>query len=166
MRIFRTYRHYFRLFTLSVAVQALINPFITIEEKAWYAFCMEEQLDTPEEFFVLKRARSFTYAVRGIWLLMKTTPNACVHVVVFSIALGLGFYFGITKTEWILLILAGGFVLTAEAFNTAIEIDINLTSPNYHPYAKDTKDVAAGAVLISAITALVIGILIFVPYVV
>ena len=127
---------------------------------------MKEPLDTPEEFFVVQRAKSFTYAVRGIWLLMKTTPNAWVHMVFFSIALGLGFYFGITKTEWILLILAGGFVLTAEAFNTAFEIDINLTSPNYHPYAKDTKDVAAGAVLISAITALIIGILIFVPYVV
>ena len=52
----------------------------------------------------------------------------------------------------------------SEAFNTAIEIDIDLTSPEFHPYAKDTKDVAAGAVLISAIIAIVVGIHIFLPY--
>lgn len=60
-----------------------------------------------------------------------------------------------------LLVLVGGFVLTAEAFNTAIEIDIDLTSPQYHPYARDTKDVAAGAVLISSVTALIVGVFIF-----
>lgn len=133
-------------------------------EKTCYAFVMKEPLDTPEEFFVVKRAKNFAYAGRGIWLLLKTTPNAWIQVIILCVAVGFGFFFGITKIEWVLLILASGFVLTAEAFNTAIEIDINLTSPNYHPYAKDTKDVAAGAVLISAITALIIGILIFVPY--
>lgn len=64
-----------------------------------------------------------------------------------------------------MLVIATGFVLTAESFNTAIEIDIDLTSPNYHPYARDTKDVAAGAVLISAITALIVGIIIFGHYI-
>jgi diacylglycerol kinase len=63
-----------------------------------------------------------------------------------------------------MIIIAIGSVLAAEAFNTAIEIDINLTSPNQHPYAKDTKDVAAGAVLITSIFALIIGLLVFVPY--
>ena len=79
--------------------------------------------------------------------------------------IALGFYFHIAKIEWFMLILAAGFVLTAEAFNTAIEIDIDLTSPDYHPYARDTKDVAAGAVLISAITALIIGVMIFGHYI-
>ncbi len=63
-----------------------------------------------------------------------------------------------------MLLFAGGLVFTTESINTAIEIDINLTSPEYHPYAKDTKDVAAGAVLIASLTALVIGVLIFWPY--
>jgi diacylglycerol kinase len=62
------------------------------------------------------------------------------------------------------LIFAGGFVIVSEAFNTALEIDIDLTSSEYHPYAKDTKDVAAGAVLLSACTALIVGLIIFVPY--
>jgi diacylglycerol kinase len=63
-----------------------------------------------------------------------------------------------------MLVFASGFVLVSEAFNTAIEIDINLTSPEYHPYARDTKDIAAGAVLISAVTAVIIGVLIFGHY--
>lgn len=77
----------------------------------------------------------------------------------------LGIYFDITRTEWIALVFACGLVLITEAVNTAIEIDIDLTSPEYHPYAKDTKDVAAGAVLLSAITASIVGILVFGPYI-
>lgn len=123
-------------------------------------------LDTREEFSVVKRAKSFTHAGRGIWILLKTTHNAWIHVIVLIVAIALGIYFDITKTEWFMLIIVAGFVLAAEAFNTAIEIDIDLTSPDYHPYARDTKDVAAGAVLISAITALIVGILIFGHYVV
>jgi diacylglycerol kinase len=76
----------------------------------------------------------------------------------------LGIYFNITKVEWMMIVFATGFVFVSEAFNTAIEIDIDLTSPNYHPYARDTKDVAAGAVLISAIMAVIIGLIIFLPY--
>lgn len=125
---------------------------------------MSELIDTKEEFSVVKRAKSFTHAGRGILVFVKTTHNAWIHLVVLVVAIGLGIYFDITIVEWMALIFAGGFVLVSEAFNTAIEIDMNLTSPEYHPYAKDTKDVAAGAVLISALTALVIGILIFGHY--
>lgn len=112
----------------------------------------------------MKRIKSFTHAGRGIVIFLKTTPNAWIQVAVCIMAIVLGFYFNITKLEWLMLIFAGGFVLVTEAINTAIEIDINLTSPDYHPYAKDIKDVAAGAVLISSMTALVIGILIFWRY--
>ena len=125
---------------------------------------MHERLDTKEEFSVVKRAKSFTHAGRGVVVFIKTTHNAWIHLLILVIALGLGFYFNITTTEWLILVLVAGFVLAAEAFNTAIEIDIDLTSPEQHPYAKDTKDVAAGAVLISAITALVVGIIIFGNY--
>lgn len=125
---------------------------------------MEERLDTEKEFLLVKRARSFSHAGRGIWVFLKSTPNAWIHVSLFTLALILGAYFSISMTEWMFLVFAGGFVLVSEAFNTAIEIDIDLTSPTYHPYAKDTKDVAAGAVLISALTALIIGICIFIPY--
>lgn len=125
---------------------------------------MEERLDTEEEFSLIKRAKSFRHAGRGIWLFVKTTHNAWVHLVILAIAVVLGFYFDIALAEWMLLTFAGGLVLAAEAFNTAIEIDIDLTSPDYHPYARDTKDVAAGAVLIAALTAAIIGIGIFGKY--
>ena len=65
--------------------------------------------------------------------------------------------------EWVVLVLAIGLVIVAEAFNTAIEVDIDLTSPEYHPYARDTKDVAAGAVLLMVMVATVIALIIFVP---
>lgn len=83
---------------------------------------------------------------------------------IFIAVIFLGFYFKITYLEWAMLVFASGLVFVSEAFNTAIEIDMDLTSPNYHPYAKDTKDVAAGAVLLSAVTAITIGILVFGNY--
>lgn len=126
---------------------------------------MQEILDTEKEFSLVKRARSFTHAGRGVLVFLKTTPNAWIHLSILVGAIALGVYFSITTTEWMFLIFAGGFVLVSEAFNTAIEIDINLTSPEYHPYAKDTKDVAAGAVLLASLTALIIGIFIFMPYI-
>ena len=126
---------------------------------------MDKLLDTPEEFSLIKRAKSFTHATRGVYIFIKTTHNAWVHLVILSLAITLGVYFDITHIEWMLLTLSGGFVLVAEAFNTAIEIDIDLTSPDYHPYARDTKDVAAGAVLIAALTALIVGVFIFGHYI-
>ncbi len=124
-----------------------------------------EQLDTKKEFSVIKRAKSFSHAGRGIYVFIKTTHNTWIHILATVVVIVLALWFDITRTEWMMLVFACGLVLAAEAFNTAIEIDMNLTSPTFHPYAKDTKDVAAGAVLISAITALIIGILIFGPYI-
>lgn len=117
-----------------------------------------------ERFSIVKRAKSFTHAGRGIWVFVKSTHNAWVHLCVLALAILLGLYFRITYIDWMLLIFAAGLVLTAEAFNTAIEFDMDLTSPESHPYARDTKDVAAGAVLIAALTAAAIGIGIFGTY--
>jgi diacylglycerol kinase len=125
---------------------------------------MDTSTNTQEEFSVVKRAKSFVHAGRGLWVFVKSTHNAWVHLTILVAATGLGFYFHITTTEWMMLVFAAGLVLSAEAFNTAIEIDIDLTSPDYHPYARDTKDVAAGAVLLSAVTAFLIGVLIFGHY--
>lgn len=126
---------------------------------------MADLIDTKEEFFLIKRAKSIANAGRGIWIFLKTTPNAWLQILAYVIAIGLGIFFQITRIEWLFLILAGGLVIVAESFNTAIEIDIDLTSPEYHPYAKDTKDVSAGAVLLTAILAAVICLCIFIPYI-
>lgn len=112
---------------------------------------------------IVKRAQSFTHAFRGIKLFVKTTPNALIQICIGIIVIIAGFYFKISSFEWIALIFAVGFVLVTESLNTAIEIDIDLTSPEYHPYARDTKNVAAGAVLLAVFTATIIGFIIFVP---
>lgn len=126
---------------------------------------MTQKLDTKKEFSMIKRARSFVHAGRGIMLFLKTTHNAWIHVTIAAIVLGFAWYLSVSSVEWILLVFAIGLVLIAEMFNTAIEIDIDLTSPEYHPYARDTKDVAAGAVLIASIVAVVIGLIVFVPFI-
>ncbi len=114
-------------------------------------------------FSIVKRAKSFSYAMNGIRLFLKTTHNSWVQIVLALIAIILGIYFHIETTEWLFIVLAIGFVLTAEAFNTAFEFDMDLTSPKMHPYAKYTKDVAAGAVLLASITSAIIGLIIFIP---
>ncbi len=116
-----------------------------------------------KDFSIIKRAKSLTHAVRGISIILKTQHNFWVHMLAAILAVILGVYYKIQIIEWIAIVFSIGFVFVAEAVNTAIEIDIDLTSPNYHPYAKDTKDVAAGAVLISGVISWVIGLIIFIP---
>lgn len=119
-----------------------------------------------KKFSIVKRAESFTHAGRGIYIFLRSTHNAWVHIAALIAVIIAGLYFNISHSDWISLILVSGLVFVTEAINTAIEIDIDLTSPNFHPYAKDTKDVAAGAVLISAVVAIVVGILIFAPHII
>lgn len=114
-------------------------------------------------FSIVARAKSFNHAWRGIRLFFMSTHNAWIQVCIGALMIGAGIFFAISHYEWIALIFAIGTVLATEAMNTAFEIDIDLTSPEYHPYARDTKDVAAGAVLITTIMASIIGALIFVP---
>ncbi len=124
-----------------------------------------EHIPQKKRFSLVARAKSFTHAGRGLGVFIKSTHNAWLHLVAFIIVFALGVYFRVSEFEWIALVFAAGFVFVAEAFNTAIEIDIDLTSPEYHPFARDTKDVAAGAVLVSAFTAFIIGLIIFVPHI-
>ncbi|MFO0719030.1 MAG: diacylglycerol kinase family protein [Candidatus Paceibacterota bacterium] len=114
-----------------------------------------------ERFSIEKRVKSVGHAWRGLRLFFKTTHNAWVHVFLCLISFGAGFYFQVTSVEWLALVIVAGLLFTAEAFNTAIEIDMDLTSPDFHPHARDTKDVAAGAVLISGILMILINILVF-----
>ena len=96
-------------------------------------------------------------------IILRTQHNFWIQLTLAAVVTALGIVLRISPTEWSLLILATTAVLVAESFNTAIEIDIDLTSPTYHPYARDTKDVAAGAVLISVLGATLIGCIIFIP---
>lgn len=110
-----------------------------------------------------KRLNSFKYAFTGIAILFKTQPNAKIHLVFMFLVILAAWFFSISVTEWCLILFAIGFVLAAETFNTALEFLTDLVSPDYHELAGKTKDVAAGGVLIAAITAIIIGLVVFLP---
>ncbi len=122
-----------------------------------------KKMSERKRFSLVARIKSSTNAWRGVLIFIKSTHNAWMHLFFGGLAIYLGFILNISSVEWSILILIIGLVILAESINTAIEIDIDLTSPNYHPYARDTKDVAAGAVLISAFVACIIGLIIFAP---
>ena len=124
---------------------------------------INKKISEKKRFSIVARIKSANHAWRGIGILLKTTHNFWGHLFFAVVAVYLGFILYLSEAEWAILILTIGFVLVSEALNTAFEIDIDLTSPNYHPYARDTKDVAAGAVLISVIIAYVVGLIIFLP---
>ena len=122
-----------------------------------------ELIKEKKRFSIVARIKSTTHAWRGLGVFIKTTPNAWVHIFFAALAVYLGFLFEVSSVEWVLLVFSIGIVIIAEVINTAIEIDIDLTSPSYHPYARDTKDVAAAAVAVSVIVAGVVGLIIFLP---
>ncbi|HTK12048.1 MAG TPA: diacylglycerol kinase family protein [Ktedonobacteraceae bacterium] len=106
----------------------------------------------------------FKYAFRGIWYALRTQRNARVHVAIALLAILIGLLLHISTLEFALLVVMISVVFIAEMFNTAIELCVDLASPGYHPLAKFAKDVAAGAVLLSALLAIVVGLLIFAPH--
>jgi len=113
----------------------------------------------------LQRWKSFGYAFAGLATLFRTQAHAWIHLIAALIVISLAFYFGVSRTEWCILLLCITLVFAAEAFNTAVEFLTDLASPNIHPLAKYTKDTAAAAVLICSIGAAIVGSLVFWPYV-
>lgn len=116
-----------------------------------------------KKFSIVARAKSMTHAFRGLYILFKTQHNFWIHLTATVLVIVLGFVYKLNEAECGILVLAIIGVLVTEAINTSIEIDMDLTSPDYHPYAKDSKDVAAGAVLLATIGAVIIGLIIFLP---
>lgn len=110
-----------------------------------------------------RRAASFGHALRGVWVALRSELHLQFHAVATVLVLGLGAYFRLSPTEWALVALSVASVWAAELFNTAIETLTNLASPGYHPLAGKAKDVAAGAVLLAALGAVVVGGLVFGP---
>ncbi len=110
-----------------------------------------------------KRFLGISHALRGVFLLLKNERNFLLQFVAAVLVTVAGFYFDISPTEWVLQILAIGLVLGMEAINTAIEKIADFMHPGHHPKIGVLKDVAAAAVLFSAITAFVIGLIIYLP---
>lgn len=116
-------------------------------------------------FSITARIKSFSYAFAGIAVMIKSQHNAWIHLLATIVVTASGLFFQIDAVEWCLVILAILAVLVAEAINTAIEFLCDAASPAPHPLIQKSKDVAAGAVLISAIGAVLIGLIIFLPYI-
>lgn len=115
------------------------------------------------KFSISQRLRSFKYAYRGLSVLIREEHNTRIHLVVAAVVVIAGFVFKITAFEWIAVVFASGFVITLEILNTAIEDICDFISPEKHEMIKRIKDLSAAGVLVSAIIAVIIGLIVFVP---
>lgn len=107
---------------------------------------------------------SFKYAFEGLVSALKEEPNLKIHLLIAFFVLGLSLFLQISKQDWINIILLIGLVLSLELTNTAIEAVVDAFIDKEHPGAKLAKDISAGAVLIAAITSAIVGLFIFIPY--
>ena len=121
---------------------------------------------TSRQFSVAGRIKSFRHAIDGIVLMLKSQHNAWLHAIASVTVLAFGLYCRLSAVEFCWLVIAIMAVWTAEALNTALEFLADVASPEFHPLAKKAKDVAAGAVLISATGSVVIALLIFGPHII
>lgn len=107
---------------------------------------------------------SFSYAIEGIRTAIKQERNIRIHLSISLIVIIFGFLFSITRIEWIFILLTIGGMISLEIINTAIERLVDLVTLDFHPLAKQAKDLAAGAVFSFAIISVIVGIIIFGPY--
>jgi diacylglycerol kinase (ATP) len=121
-------------------------------------------VSTPRRFQFTGRLRSFRHAVTGIVRMIRGQHNAWIHAAATVVLLAAAFLLRISAADWCWIILAISIVWTAEALNTAFEFLADAASPEFHPLVRDAKDVAAGAVLLTAVAAAVIGAMVFWPY--
>ncbi len=106
---------------------------------------------------------SFRFAFAGLWYALRTQRNTRIHLIIAAAAIALGVWLGLSLTQWAVLTLTIGFVLVSEMLNTVAETLVDMISPDYHPLAKIIKDVTAGAVLLTAIVSVIIGLLVLGP---
>jgi diacylglycerol kinase (ATP) len=110
------------------------------------------------------RLKSLAHALRGVDHVVRTQPNARLHLLVAVLVCAAGVYFRLGRSEWLWISVAITLVWSAEAFNTALELLADVLHPARHAGIGRAKDVAAAAVLIAALGAVVIGLLVFVPH--
>ncbi|MEH7437465.1 diacylglycerol kinase family protein [Neobacillus drentensis] len=108
---------------------------------------------------------SFSYAVTGILTALLSERNMRIHLISSIVVFLLSIYFSITKMELIVILFAIGGMFSLELINTAIERVVDLVTKEYHPLAKQAKDIAAGAVFLYAVLSVIVGSIIFIPYI-
>lgn len=114
--------------------------------------------------FLKSRWRSIRVAFEGTKYLLSTQQNAWIHAGITLSVLALGLLIGLSRWEWVAVLLTLGMVWAAESFNTAMEVLIDFVSPEQRPLAKTCKDVSAAAVLITAVISILVGLLIYGPH--
>lgn len=113
-----------------------------------------------------RRFIGFTFAWNGIKEVVKTEQNFQFHLIATALVISIGFGFKLTGVEWTIIVLIIGLVLVAEMINTVVERMIDYIKPDVHPQAGMIKDMAAGAVLVAAFIAVIIGCIIYLPKIV
>jgi len=108
--------------------------------------------------------KSYSYAVRGLFKTFREEQNLKIQIIASLVVLILGIYFSISRIEWAILTLVICLVLTAEITNSAIERITDVLKPRINTYVKEIKDIMAAAVLLSSIAAIIVGVIIFFPY--
>ena len=110
--------------------------------------------------------KRFIYPLQGCMTLLKKDKNFVLHLIAAVIVITLGICFNVSKVEWLFLIIAIFTVLFMEVINTSVEYVVDLVTEDYHVLAKHAKDTAAFAVVLASIMSLIIGLMIFVPYII
>lgn len=113
--------------------------------------------------FETTRSQAIKIALDGIKYVLKTQPNARIHLVFTLAVFLLAGVLKLSDLEWVVLFLTVGLVWAAEIFNTAIETAVDVISPDYHPKAKMIKDISAGGVLACVLVAILVGLVLFGP---
>jgi len=119
--------------------------------------------DRERKFSLSARLGSFRFAFNGIMELLRHEPNFRIHLIILTFVIAAGIFFNISSADWIAVILVSALVLSGECLNSAIEKLSDAVTPETNERIRKAKDMAAGAVLISAISAVITGIIIFLP---
>ena len=117
-----------------------------------------------EPFSVSARLKSFKHAFAGLAILLREQHNARIHLLATLLVLGLAAWLDVTRTDWVLLLLTVAMVWMAEALNSGLEYLCDAAVPDHHELIARAKDVAAAGVLICATVAVMVGVLVFLPY--
>jgi len=110
--------------------------------------------------------KSFQHALHGFWDILRTQQNARIHAVAALIVVVLAIFFQIQPIEWALVLFVSAFVFAVEMVNTVVEGMLDVLHPADHPGIGHAKDMMAGAVLFAAIAATIVGLIVFLPYVI
>jgi len=120
-------------------------------------------MNSPDDGFVKGRLKSLRFAFRGMWILIRSEHSVMVQLGIGILVSIVGFLVGLSATEWILQTMCIGLILTAEGLNTAVEKLCDFVNPGPDPKIGRVKDIAAGGVGFAAVTAIIVGLIIYIP---